>query len=183
MKNLSLANIAAAAGGQYVGPAAMQSFEVTAIESDSRKVPKGGLFVAIKGERVDGHKFIDQVIANGAAAVLSEIDLGEKPFPYIRVGSSLQAVKDIAEFYLKQLHIPVIGIAGSVGKTSTKEMAYSVLRQKFNVLKTEGNFNNELGVPLTISAFATSTRWRCWRWVSATLAKCTDWRKSCAPTP
>ena len=150
MKNLSLANIAAAAGGQYVGPAEMQSFEVTAIESDSRKVPKGGLFVAIKGERVDGHKFIDQVIANGAAAVLSEIDLGEKPFPYIRVGSSLQAVKDIAEFYLKQLHIPVIGIAGSVGKTSTKEMAYSVLRQKFNVLKTEGNFNNELGVPLTI---------------------------------
>ena len=133
-----------------MGPAEMQSFEVTAIESDSRKVPKGGLFVAIKGERVDGHKFIDQVIANGAAAVLSEIDLGEKPFPYIRVGSSLQAVKDIAEFYLKQLHIPVIGIAGSVGKTSTKEMAYSVLRQKFNVLKTEGNFNNELGVPLTI---------------------------------
>ena len=150
MKNLSLANIAAAAGGQYVGPAEMQSFEVTAIESDSRKVPKGGLFVAIKGERVDGHKFIDQVIANGAAAVLSEIDLGEKPFPYIRVESSLQAVKDIAELYLKQLHIPVIGIAGSVGKTSTKEMAYSVLRQKFNVLKTEGNFNNELGVPLTI---------------------------------
>ena len=89
-------------------------------------------------------------VACGAAAVLSEIDLGEKPFPYIRVGSSLQAVKDIAEFYLKQLHIPVIGIAGSVGKTSTKEMAYSVLRQKFNVLKTEGNFNNELGVPLTI---------------------------------
>ncbi len=150
MKNLSLANIATAAGGRYVGPAEMQSVEVTAIDTDSRKVPKGGLFVAIKGERVDGHKFIDQVIAGGALAVLSEIDLGEKPFPYIIVNSSLQAVKDIAEFYLKQLHIPVVGIAGSVGKTSTKEMTYSVLRQKYNVLKTEGNFNNELGVPLTI---------------------------------
>lgn len=150
MKNLSLANIASAAGGRYVGPAEMQSFEVTAIDSDSRKVPEGGLFVAIKGERVDGHKFIDQVIENGAAAVLSEVDLGEKPFPYVLVESTLQAVKDIAEFYLKQLNIPVVGIAGSVGKTSTKEMTHSVLRQKFNVLKTEGNFNNELGLPLTI---------------------------------
>ncbi|MDO4510981.1 MAG: UDP-N-acetylmuramoyl-tripeptide--D-alanyl-D-alanine ligase [Bacteroidales bacterium] len=150
MKNLSLANIAMAAGGRYVGSAEMQAVEVTAIESDSRKVPEGGLFVAIKGERVDGHKFIDQVIAGGAAAVLSEVDLGEKPFPYILVPSTLQAVKDIAEFYLKGLNIPVIGIAGSVGKTSTKEMTHSVLRQKYNVLKTEGNFNNELGLPLTI---------------------------------
>lgn len=150
MKNLSLANIASAAGGRYVGPAEKREVEVSAISTDSRKVPEGGLFVAIKGERVDGHKFVDQVAANGAAAVLSEVDLGEKPYPYIVVASTLQAVKDIAEFYLAQLHIPVVGIAGSVGKTSTKEMAHSVLRQKYNVLKTEGNFNNELGVPLTI---------------------------------
>ena len=66
------------------------------------------------------------------------------------VESSLQAVKDIAEFYLKQLGIPVVGITGSVGKTSTKEMTYSVLRQQYRVHKTEGNFNNELGVPLTV---------------------------------
>lgn len=150
MKNLSLINIAKAAGGTYVGPEELQSVEVTAIESDSRKVPNGGLFVAIKGERVDGHQFIDHTIESGALAVITEINLGVKPFPYIMVDSSLQAVKDIAEFYLQQMHIPVVGIVGSVGKTSTKEMTHSVLRQKYNVLKTEGNFNNELGLPLTI---------------------------------
>ena len=83
-------------------------------------------------------------------ATLSEKDLGEKPFPYILVKSSLIAVKDIAEFYLKQLQIPVVGITGSVGKTSTKEVIASVLAQKYNTLKTQGNFNNELGLPLTI---------------------------------
>lgn len=150
MKNLTLANIAAAAGGQYRGPADKANTEVTAIETDSRKVGPGAMFVAIKGERVDGHKFIDQVVAAGALAVLSEVDLGEQPYAYILVESTLQAVKDIAEFYLKGLDIPVVGIAGSVGKTSTKEMTHSVLRQGFDVLKTEGNFNNELGVPLTI---------------------------------
>lgn len=150
MKNLTLAHIAAVTGGDYRGPASQQDTEVTMIGADSRKVAAGGLFVAIKGERVDGHRFIGQVIEQGALAVISEQDLGEKPFPYVLVQSSLQAVKDIAEFYLKQLGIPVIGIVGSVGKTSTKEMTYSVLKQKYHVLKTEGNFNNELGLPLTV---------------------------------
>ena len=150
MKNLTLANIAAVTGGRYTGEAAKANIEVTAIETDSRKVPQGGMFVAIKGERVDGHKFIGQVIEGGALAVLSEVDLGVQSFPYVLVESTLQAVKDIAEFYLKELNIPVVGIAGSVGKTSTKEMTYSVLRQGFNALKTEGNFNNELGLPITI---------------------------------
>ena len=133
-----------------MGPAEKAQVEVTSVETDSRKVGEGSLFVAIKGERVDGHRFINQVIDAGAAAVLSEVDLGDQLFPYVLVESTLQAVKDIAEFYLSQLNIPVVGIAGSVGKTSTKEMTHSVLRQGFNVLKTEGNFNNELGVPLTI---------------------------------
>lgn len=150
MKNLTLANIAAACGGRYVGLAEKASIEVSAIETDSRKVGEGAMFVAIKGERVDGHKFVDQVVANGAACVLVENDLGQQPYPYILVESSLQAMKDVAEFYLKGLDIPVVGIAGSVGKTSTKEMTHSVLHQGFNALKTEGNFNNELGLPITI---------------------------------
>ncbi len=150
MKNLTLANIATVTAGRYCGCAEKLHIEITAIETDSRKVVEGALFVAIKGERADGHNFIEQVIERGALAVISEKDLGNCPFPYIIVDSSLQAVKDIAEFYLRQLHIPVVGIAGSVGKTSTKEMAWNVLRQKFNTLKTEGNFNNELGLPLTI---------------------------------
>ena len=115
-----------------------------------QKAEKGGLFVPIKGARADGHAFIEQVMKQGALATLSEKDLGEQPYPYIQVKSSLTAVKDIAEYYLKQLSIPVVGITGSVGKTSTKEMIAAVLSQKYNTLKTQGNFNNELGLPLTV---------------------------------
>lgn len=149
MKNLTLANIAAACGGIYHGEEILKDREVTAITTDSRTVTEGGLFVPIRGARVDGHKFIPSVMEAGALATLSEIEL-EASYPYIKVDSSLQAVKDIAEFYLEQLNIPVIGITGSVGKTSTKEMIASVLSQHFNTLKTQGNFNNELGLPLTV---------------------------------
>ena len=150
MKNLTLEHIARACNGSYHGSEAQANQEVLSIFTDSRKAAKGGLFVPIKGARVDAHDFIDQVMEAGALATLSEKDLGETNFPYIKVESSLQAVKDIAEFYLKQLEIPVVGITGSVGKTSTKEMISAVLSQKYNVLKTEGNFNNEIGLPLTI---------------------------------
>ena len=150
MKNLTLENIAKACGGIYVGGEEMKDREVQGIVTDSRKAEPGFLFVPIKGARVDAHDFIDSVMANGALCTLTEKDIGKKSFPYIKVHSSLQAVKDIAEFYLKQLDIPVVGITGSVGKTSTKEMIAAVLEQKYKVLKTKGNFNNELGVPLTV---------------------------------
>lgn len=150
MKNLTLENIAKVCGGIYVGSPEKKEQEVQGIVTDSRKVEEGFLFVPIKGARVDAHDFIDGVMEKGALCTLTERELGEKSFPYIKVNSSLQAVKDIAEFYLKQLSIPVVGITGSVGKTSTKEMIAAVLEEKYNVLKTKGNFNNELGVPLTV---------------------------------
>ncbi len=150
MKNLTLENLARVCHGSYFGSPENRGIEVKSIVSDSRQAEPGSLFVAIPGERVDGHKFIEDVIAKGAACVLSERDLGARPYPYIRVKSSLAAVKDIAEFYLKGLDIPVVGITGSVGKTSTKEVIASVLSQKYCALKTQGNFNNELGLPLTI---------------------------------
>lgn len=150
MKNLTLEHIAAACKGLYIGQADQKTICVSDITTDSRKVTDGCLFVAIKGERADGHDYIESVIQAGALAVLSEKDLGNVDFPYIRVKSSLQAVKDIAEYYLQQLAIPVVGITGSVGKTSTKEVIAAVLAQKYRVLKTQGNFNNELGLPLTV---------------------------------
>lgn len=150
MKNLTLENITKACNGIYHGPESTKVQEVTGIATDSRKVSAGGLFVPIKGARVDAHDFIESVMGNGALCTLSEKDLGETSYPYIRVESSLQAVKDIAEFYLQQLSVPVVGITGSVGKTSTKEMIAAVLSQKYEVLKTQGNFNNELGLPLTV---------------------------------
>lgn len=150
MKNLTLNHLAAACNGRYHGSEEQKEMCVTAITTDSRRVTEGCLFVAIPGARVDGHDFIPQVIEKGTLAVISERDLGETAFPYIQVESSLEAVKDMGEFYLQQLEIPVVGIAGSVGKTSTKEMIYAVLSQKYKALKTEGNYNNELGLPLTI---------------------------------
>ena len=150
MKNLTLENITKVCNGTYHGPQEKLQEEVTAITTDSRKVEKGGLFVPVVGERVDAHRFIPQVMEAGALATLSERVLEGADYPYIQVESSLQAVKDIAEFYLEQLDIPVVGITGSVGKTSTKEMIASVLAQKYHVHKTLGNFNNEWGLPITI---------------------------------
>ena len=132
--------------------------EITSVETDSRNASEGCLFAAIKGARVDGHRFIRDVFAKGALCVLTERDLTDEDFPegvadsccWIRVISTLDALKSIARFYLQTLGIPAVGIAGSVGKTSTKEMVASVLSQGFRVLSTQGNFNNELGVPLTI---------------------------------
>ncbi len=150
MKNLTLENLEKVCGGKYFGSAGARNAEVTAITTDSRKVEKGCLFVPIVGERVDAHKFIPDVMRKGALSVLSEKTLEYADFPYILVKSTLQAVKDIAEFYLEQLGIPVVGITGSVGKTSTKEVIAAVLKEKYRTLKTQGNFNNELGLPLTV---------------------------------
>ncbi len=150
MKGLGLARIAKVCGGTYMGREEDKNREVTAITTDSRRVEMGGLFAAIRGGRVDGHTFIPAVFEKGALCVISEQELPGAAGNYIRVKSTLEALKAIAEEYLEQLHIPVVGITGSVGKTSTKEMIAAVLGQKYRVLKTAGNFNNELGLPLTV---------------------------------
>ena len=150
MKNMSLEKIAQACGGIYHGSEEKKASIVESITTDSRQASDGCLFVAIPGERVDGHDFIPSVFEKGALAVISERELENPAGPYIQVISSLEAVKGIAEYYRQQLDIKVVGITGSVGKTSTKEVIASVLAQKYNVLKTLGNFNNELGLPLTV---------------------------------
>ena len=150
MKHMSLREIAAACNGVYHGDPPKAGREVSNVVIDSRKAGKDSLFIAIKGARVDGHSFIPQVMEKGALCAVSEQDLGDTDYPYIRVESCEQALKDIAEHYRRSLDVKVVGISGSVGKTSTKEMIASVLSQKYNVLKTEGNFNNEIGLPLTV---------------------------------
>ena len=149
LRGLTLSNIAKACGGTYRGAPELLKKEITGAVIDSRQVKEGYLFIPIKGARVDGHDFIPQVFAQGALAVLSEHEL-QQPLPYILVDSSREAMKKIAAFYRSQLSCRVVGITGSVGKTSTKEMIASVLSQHYQVLKTEGNFNNEIGLPLTI---------------------------------
>ena len=150
MPNLTLKNIALACEGTYVGDEALLDKVICGAVIDSRLVEEDYLFIPIKGERVDGHNFIPQVFEKGACCVLSEIELENPAGPYIRVASSEDALKKIAAFYRRSLPIKVVGITGSVGKTSTKEMIASVISQKYNVHKTAGNFNNEIGLPLTV---------------------------------
>ncbi len=150
MKEMSLNQIAHACGGTYTGSDSLKNREVSGVVIDSRKVEPGYLFIALKGERVDGHSFIPAVFAKGAACVLCEEAPKHPAGPYILVESCLQALKSLAEYYRNTLSIPIVGITGSVGKTSTKEMIAAVLGEKYCVLKTEGNFNNEIGLPLTI---------------------------------
>lgn len=150
MKNMSLSEIAAAVGGHYYGDESALTHCVTGVTIDSRKIEQGYLFVPIKGAKVDGHTFIPDVMEKCALCTFSEQPLENATHPYILVKSCKQALKDLAEHYRKSLDIKVVGITGSVGKTSTKEMIACVLSQKYNVLKTAGNFNNEIGLPLTI---------------------------------
>lgn len=139
---------------------ATEDTHVDSVVLDSRIVTEGGVFVATVGERVDGHKFIPQIFGKGAVLAITEKTpeqvemecgvLADEWGSYLLVKDSFQALKDIAEYYRSKLTIPVVGITGSVGKTSTKEFIAGVLAEKYHVLKTEGNFNNEVGVPLTL---------------------------------
>lgn len=152
MKNMTLTNIAHAVGGQLFLPNEKKenAKEIQGVVIDNRQVERDFLFIPIKGARVDGHSFIPDAFARGAMAVLSESVPENAAGPYIIVGSTEQALKDLAAYYRSQLEAYVIGIVGSVGKTSTKEMVASVLSERFSVLKTQGNFNNEIGLPLTL---------------------------------
>lgn len=151
MKNMTLENIAAACGGEiYCMREELAQETAKGIVIDSRQIEPGYIFVATKGERVDGHQFIPDVFAKGAMAVICEVLPEEDLGPCILVKDSFMALKQAAAFYRLQLNIRVVGITGSVGKTSTKEFVASVLSEKYKVHKTAGNYNNEVGLPLTI---------------------------------
>lgn len=118
--------------------------------TDNRKVTNGCLFFSLKGEHFDGNKFALNAIENGAAFAI--IDNSEYAFDerFLLVENVLKALQDLARYHRKQLNIPLIGITGTNGKTTTKELVWSVLSQKFNAFATLGNLNNHIGVPLSI---------------------------------
>lgn len=150
MKGMSIAAITKACNGEYYGDSSIWNEEISSITTDSRTAEQGCLFVAIKGERSDGHDYIASCLKQGALCCISERELTKEKEPYIKVDSAKTALQDLAKLYRAQLSVKVVGITGSVGKTSTKETIASVLSQKYRVLKTQGNYNNEIGVPLTI---------------------------------
>ena len=124
---------------------------ISSVAFDSRKINENALFVPLKGER-DGHDFINSAIANGAVATLWEKGHPNKPdnFPVVEVDDTLAAMQELAKYYLNKVNPAVVGITGSNGKTTTKDMVAAVLSKRFNVHKTQANFNNEIGVPMTI---------------------------------
>jgi UDP-N-acetylmuramoyl-tripeptide--D-alanyl-D-alanine ligase len=150
MKPLTLETIARVTGGEYIGDGTLKNTCITGVVRDNREAYEGCLFLCIKGERADGHSFANKAFEAGAACCLAEKPLIEPCGPYVLVESTLQALKALGEYYRSLFDIPVVGVTGSVGKTTAKEMTAAVLSQKYNVLKTPENLNNEIGVPLTL---------------------------------
>ena len=129
-----------------------ESESILGVNTDSRTVKAGELFLPLAGERFDGHDYIGKALAAGAAGCLYARE-PEAMLPgkfYIRVPDTLLALKSLAAWYRARFRLPVVQVTGSVGKTTTKEMIAAVLGARFRTLKTEGNFNNEIGAPLTL---------------------------------
>ncbi len=133
--------------------------QISGVTIDSRKVQKGNLFVPFKGENVDGHYYIEKAIENGASAALWQKDVPEPPtgIPLLIVEDTLLALQTMAAKYLEECGPKVVGITGSNGKTTTKDTTASILSEKYKVHKTEGNYNNHLGLPLTILSMEEDT--------------------------
>ena len=122
--------------------------EITCVSTDTRSLPQGCLFVALRGERFDGHDFVPQAIAAGAVAAVTEQPI--EGCPCLVVENTGRALLKIARFYREKFHPVLVGVTGSVGKTTTKEMIACVLESQFCTLKTQGNLNNEIGLPKTL---------------------------------
>ncbi len=128
-----------------------ENASICAISCDSRTVSQDALFIPIKGNRFDGHSFLSDVCKSGVGGYIFSEDVSFFDCPFaIRVEDTTKALLDIASFYRKRFNIPFIALTGSVGKTTTKELVASVLSRKYNTHHTKGNFNNTIGVPLTL---------------------------------
>lgn len=149
MRGISVKDAAVIVGGSLANEKNADD-EILSVVIDSRKVESGAMFAALRGERVDGHDYIGKAFELGAVCCLAEHVPEGVSGSVIVVSDVAQAMKELAEVYRRHFDIPVIGVAGSVGKTTAKEMIASVLSSRYKVLKTEKNLNNELGVPLTV---------------------------------
>lgn len=148
MKQYLFSEIVSACGGAYIGDPVLLAKTATGIVINSELAQPGSLFIAIRGEKYDGHNFIPSAREKGASLVVTDHPLAEEP--YLLVPDTLKAMHDIARCYRNKFTIPVIGLTGSAGKTSTKDIVADALGAKFRVMKTQGNLNNETGAALTI---------------------------------
>jgi len=149
MQRLNVKDILTATGGTLI--CGTEDFEISEIVTDSRKAGANMLFVPIVGDNNDGHDFIGSAFENGAHTVITHRDIPAQPDKnIIRVHDTRIAFGDIARYYKEKYNLPTVAITGSVGKTTTKDMISAVLAMKYNTLKTQGNFNNDIGLPITI---------------------------------
>lgn len=146
MMTIPLFEAMVAIGGRTNKPVSPADY-VHFVTQDSREVREGTLFVALKGQRADGHDFIRETEKQGAVAAVVEHEVADVRIPQFIVPSSVRALGDLARIWRGRLTIPVVAVTGSVGKTSTKELIAYVLEAKFNTHKSRKNFNNEIGLP------------------------------------
>lgn len=151
MEALTVSEILEATGGRLL--AHFDEFAaITEVDTDSRTMHENSLFVPLVGENFDGHRYLEQALDKGALGCLTQKEVTDcRPDRfYIQVEDTMTALGDLARFYRNKFDIKVVGVTGSVGKTTTKDMVASVLSRKYSVLKTQGNFNNNIGVPKTL---------------------------------
>lgn len=148
---LTADKVATICGGTLYTVACENKVLFETVCTDSREADNTSMFVAIRGERVDGHSFISNVVKQGCRCVIAErVPLDVKGVAVILVQDSIRAIRDIAEYVKSQVEVKTVAITGSVGKTTTKEFVSAVLDRKFNLYKTNGNFNSTIGMPMSM---------------------------------
>ncbi|MBU4128744.1 UDP-N-acetylmuramoyl-tripeptide--D-alanyl-D-alanine ligase, partial [bacterium] len=162
MEKLKVSELVKATGGRLIQ--GNPKGKISGISTDSRKIEKDELFIALKGPRYDGHNFVQEAIKKGASGILvskspitdhsapegRDLASGGRSPITILVRDTLRALGQIAKYYREKFTLPVVAVTGSTGKTTTKDMIASILSLELSVLKTQGNYNNEVGVPLTL---------------------------------
>lgn len=160
MNKLNIRQITEAAGGVLLQ--GDDSAYITGVSIDSRTAGSGEMFAAVRGENTDGHRYIEAAAANGCTAVLIDDNTYRDKIPAgmnaVLVSDTVKALQDIAAYYRAAMDIKIIGVTGSVGKTTTSDMVRAVCSQKFKTAKTKGNFNNHIGLPLSILGFDPDTQ-------------------------
>ena len=152
METITLGQLLQAVNGTLLGSFSDLEAPVSRVDTDSRTIHPGALFIPLTGERFDGHAYINAALEGGAVGCLTarERESYRADKFYIRVANTQRALRDLAAWYKSRFHIPFVAVTGSVGKTTAKDMIAAVLGVRYNVLKTEGNFNNNVGLPLTL---------------------------------